>query len=278
MTTNVSANVERFSGLSNVYNNARPRPPHVLLQIIPSLVSYDHSVEAKTLTVVDLGCGTGLSTFFWKDTVAHVIGVEPNSDMIAKAEEVLKSLGPTHATFKFVQATSIATTLPDASVDIVTASQSLHWMEPEGTFKEVNRILKHGGVFAAFDCDWPPTLKSWKAEKAYREFVKGTKKIGKDKDLFKDVKKWQKEEHEERMKQSNQFSYVKELLIHNEEEGNADRLINLALSQGHVNTVLKSGVTKEQAGLEKLRKTVDETLGTSMSKWLWSYRVRYAIK
>jgi len=278
MDTDVSANVDRFTGLSNVYNNARPKPPPILLRILPSLISYDHAVDAKSLTVVDLGCGPGLSSFFWKDIVAHVIGVEPNLDMISKAEEVSKHIGSTQTTFKFVQATSTNTSLPADSVDIVTCSQSLHWMEPEGTFKEVQRILKPGGVFAAYDCDWPPTLKSWKAEKAYKDFVKGTKQIGVERNLFKDVKKWDKEEHEERMKNSNLFSYVKEILVHNEEEGNAERLINLALSQGHLNTVLRSGVTKEEIRFDHYKNIIEESLGHEMSSWLWSYRIRFAIK
>jgi SAM-dependent methyltransferase len=45
---------------------------------------------------------------------------------------------------------------PQALVDaLVTCSQSLHWMEPEPTFAEVARILRRGGVFAAYDYDWP---------------------------------------------------------------------------------------------------------------------------
>ncbi|MBV8225541.1 MAG: hypothetical protein JO232_10170 [Verrucomicrobia bacterium] len=39
---------------------------------------------------------------------------------------------------------------------MITASQSFHWMEPVSTLHEVARILRAGGVFAAYDCDWPP--------------------------------------------------------------------------------------------------------------------------
>jgi hypothetical protein len=91
-------------------------------------------------------------------------------------------------------------------------------MEPTSTFKEVARILKPGGVFVAIDCDWPPTLKSWKAEKAYRDFVKGSKKKGEAMNLFKDVQKWQKEEHLERIEASGQFSYCKQIMVHNQEQ------------------------------------------------------------
>ena len=35
-------------------------------------------------TVVDLGCGTGLSTLIWEAVSDRVIGVEPSGDMLAK--------------------------------------------------------------------------------------------------------------------------------------------------------------------------------------------------
>ena len=48
-----------------------------------------------------------------------------------------------------------ASTHAHASADIVTCSQSFHWMEPEPTLAEIARILRPGGVFAAYDYDWP---------------------------------------------------------------------------------------------------------------------------
>jgi SAM-dependent methyltransferase len=35
--------------------------------------------------VVDLGCGTGTSTFYWRGYADRVIGVEPNADMLTTA-------------------------------------------------------------------------------------------------------------------------------------------------------------------------------------------------
>ncbi len=39
-------------------------------------------------------------------------------------------------------------------------------METNGSFAEVARILRGGGVFAAYDCDWSQTLNA-EAEQAY---------------------------------------------------------------------------------------------------------------
>ena len=38
-------------------------------------------------TVVNLGCGTGLSTRVWEAVSDRVIGVEPSGDMLAVAQE-----------------------------------------------------------------------------------------------------------------------------------------------------------------------------------------------
>src|SRR4051794_19046780 len=60
------------------------------------------------------------------------------------------------------------TGLPDGCADIVTAAQSLHWMEPTATLAEIARILRPGGLFAAYDYDWPPTL-HWELDRLAQE-------------------------------------------------------------------------------------------------------------
>jgi len=151
-------------------------------------------------------------------------------------------------------------------------------MEPNSTFKEVHRILRPGGVFCAYDCDWPPTLKSYKAEMAYRKFTKQVKAKGKEMQLYKAVNKWKKEEHMERLQNTKLFTYVKEIVVHNIEEGNAERLVGLALSQGSTSTVLKNGIKKEDLGFLEFAKTAEEELGSAPSKFYWSYRIRIAVK
>jgi len=230
----------------------------------------------KIERIVDMGCGTGLSTFFWTDIAKEIIGIEPNKEMLNTAINESKVLGVSNV--KFIQGISSNTGLEDNSVDLLLCSQALHWMEPLGTFQEVARILKPGGVFAAFDCNWPPTVKNWEAEEAYIKFQKNTKAEGIKRSLFQDVKKWKKGEHLQRMKDCGHFSYVKEIVVHHQEEGNAERLINLALSQGGVSTVLKSGISQEELGIPHLREVAIKVLGNELTPWYWSYKVRVAIK
>jgi len=169
-----------------------------------------------------------------------------------------------------------ATGLPDGSADIVTASQALHWMEPEPTFTEVARILRSGGVFAALDCDWPPAM-DWEAEAAFNACLAECDAINRARGFTRDVTKWAKHEHLARMEASGRFRYVRELTLHNVEQGNAARLVGLTLSQGQVATVLKHGISEDEAGITRLREVAARTLGDEPRPWYFSYRMRIGI-
>src|SRR3954451_9435306 len=125
-------------GFASRYDRYRPRPPRPLLAV---LCRYAR-VERPAL-VVDLGCGTGLSTRVWSGVAERAIGVEPNSAMLAAA--------PPEPGVEYREAFAQDTGLGDGCADIVTCSQSLHWMDPEPTFAEAARIMRTGGVFAAYD-------------------------------------------------------------------------------------------------------------------------------
>ncbi len=103
----------------------------------------------------------------------------------------------------------------------MTASQALHWMEPKGTFDEVGRILRAGGVFAAIDCDWPPTM-GWEVEAAYRAFKRRAAALQHRHSLTSTSHRWTKEKHLRGCAQSGCFRFTKEFTIHGVEMGNAE--------------------------------------------------------
>lgn len=97
--------------------------------------------------------------------------------MRKEAEEYSTKLGLDGSRIKFIKGDSGNVSLENGSVDIVTCSQSLHWMEPTSTFQEIQRILRPGGVFAAFDCDWPPVINA-EAENLYAQFLDNVQVLG----------------------------------------------------------------------------------------------------
>jgi len=251
------ANVERFSGFSDTYDRHRPQPPAILIDVLTQIAG----IERPAL-VVDVGSGTGLSTRLWAGHADQVIGIEPGDDMRRQAEAQTTVPG-----VRYQPGSSTATGLPDACADIVTASQALHWMEPEPTFAEMARILRPGGAFAAIDCDWPPAM-HWEAEAAYDACMTRVNAINRERGFTREVRKWAKGEHLGRMQASGHFRYTREVVLHHVEMGNAERLVGLALSHG---------ITEADAGITELRAVAQRVLGDDPRPWYFSYRVRLGI-
>ena len=262
-----ASNIERFTGFAELYDRYRPHPPIILLDLLTQL--------AKVVTpklVVDLGCGTGLSSRFWSARARRVIGIGPADDMRRLAEMQNASRN-----VSFQKGLSHQTGLPEDCADIVTSSQSLHWMDPLPTFIEVARILRRGGVFAACDCDWPPTTSAWEADAAYNRCLERVLELENEHGVSDGLKRWSKEEHVVRMKASGCFRFTKEVVVHHVEEGNAERLIGLAQSQGSMMMLLKKGLSESDLGLDKLKEIAKQTLGDRSAPWYFSYRVRLGI-
>jgi SAM-dependent methyltransferase len=265
-----------WTGAAADYDAYRPRTPAVLLDLLPQLADI-----ARPRLVVDLGAGSGLSTFAWVGRADEVIGVEPNGDMrrVAQAKArppALSGAGDTRV--RFIAGVAHATGLPDACADLVTASQSLHWMEPSPTFAEIGRILRPGGVFAAYDYDWPVVIIP-ETDLLYAEFQTsldpffghapgdGVPRAG-----------YPKGEHEQRMRESGQFRLTREICVHSEERGDAERFIGLMLSNSGAILLQRGVVTAEQLNLDGFRERARALLGERERPWYFSYRVRYGVK
>jgi SAM-dependent methyltransferase len=261
------ANIERFEGVAPLYANVRPAPPQAILDILTQLAGV-----AKPRLVVDLGCGTGLSTRIWAGRAEQVVGVEPGADMRRQAEAQ-----STEPNIRYLEGFSHDTGLPDGCADIVTCSQSLHWMEPEPTFAEVARILRTGGVLAAYDNDWPPTCNP-EAEIAYTNFETRAVALSEARGLNRPIKHLNKESHLDRMRASGRFRYTKEIVLHHIEQGDAKRLVGLALSQGGVAVLFKNGMTEQEVGVPEFRRAVELAMGDRNVPFCFSYRMRVGIK
>lgn len=115
---------QRFTGLAGSYGRARPSYPAELVHWCLGLVPDPE-------LIVDLGCGTGISTRLFAASGKSVIGIDPNPDMLA----VARSEGG-----EFREGSSMHTGLPNASADLTIAGQAFHWFPIEETFQELARI------------------------------------------------------------------------------------------------------------------------------------------
>lgn len=266
MDKSFKKNADRFSGFADVYDSSRPEMPLYPIEIIKKYLG-----KAPD-TVIDLGCGTGLSSIIWRGNCKKLIGIEPSDDMLSQAVEKADE------TLSFRKGFGHDTGMSDSCADVVICSQSFHWMEPRSTLKEINRILKQGGVFATVDCDWPPVC-SLNAEKSYSIMYKKVKQIESDNPEVRDsFIRYPKDEHLSNIKASGYFSYAREIVFSNREKCNADRLIGLLLSQGSTQAILKRDPDAILDNLERFKSCVKTDFGDTEHDIEFSYRMRIGIK
>jgi SAM-dependent methyltransferase len=129
----VTDQTTRFTGRVEDYVKARPTYPRGVLPFLR-----DSCGLRATSVVADLGSGTGLFTQLLLESGATVNAVEPNDEMRAAAEKILGG----EPRFKSVAGRAEATTLADASVNLVTAAQAFHWFDAEAARVEIARIVR----------------------------------------------------------------------------------------------------------------------------------------
>lgn len=267
----MNANQDVFSQVAEHYDTYRPSAPKVL----PGLLAQLAQVAVPSL-VVDLGSGTGLSTFLWAKHTKAVLGIEPNNDMLKVARKKLGAL-PSNPVISFQQGEASQIGLPADCADIVTCSQSFHWMEPKSTLAEIARILRPGGVFAAYDYQWPPTV-NWRAEVAFNTFIDHAWALKEEPGVVQSYQIWPQNRQLQPLQASGHFRYTKELWLHHQETGNAERFIGLALSNGVIQDLQKGLLNEEEIGLSDFMQIVQETIGSQPIPWFFSYHVRIGIK
>jgi SAM-dependent methyltransferase len=218
--------------------------------------------------VVDLGCGTGLSTRAWSGVARQAIGIEPNAAMLAAAEEA--------PGVEYRTAYAQATGLNDCVADIVTCSQSFHWMEAPPTLAEAARILRPGGVFAAYDYDTPPAIDR-EVDEAFKAYLSRRREARTRRGIRQGADLWSKDGHLDRMRDSGRFGFCREVVLHSIEEGNAERVGGLARSLGSPVVDPDDPALELELRVEELEAAARGVLGERVVPFVFGYRVRLGV-
>lgn len=126
----------RFSDRVENYVRYRPGYPPEALNVLRSECGLE-----PTHVVADMASGTGIWTRMLLENGNPVFGIEPNAEMRKAGERLLAGFPK----FISVNGAAEATTLPDASVDFVTAAQAAHWFNRKAARQEFLRILQRRG-------------------------------------------------------------------------------------------------------------------------------------
>lgn len=149
---NEKASTALFTAKAEEYQKYRPSYPSAAVDLIYSVAG-----KLDTLSIADIGAGTGRMSGLLLERGSVVYGVEPNDDMRREAERLYLSNSRYHS----VAGTGENTTLPSSSVDVIVCAESFHWFDNESSKAEFRRILKPGGAVFLF---WNVSGKN-----AYRE-------------------------------------------------------------------------------------------------------------
>jgi len=103
--------------------------------------------------VLEVGCGTGALTRLiatWPN-VATVVAVDPARSLLDKARDLSQTL----SNISYQVADGRTLPFDDACFDVVVFDSTLcHVPEPERALAEAHRVLRRGGLLAAFDGDY----------------------------------------------------------------------------------------------------------------------------
>ena len=132
----VSNATSRFSDRVENYVRYRPGYPLEVLQTLRMQcgLTPEH-------IVADIASGTGIWTRILLENGNQVFGVEPNAEMRQAGEKLLAKFQQ----FASIEGTAEATTLPNQSMDFVTAAQAAHWFDRARARQEFIRVLKANG-------------------------------------------------------------------------------------------------------------------------------------
>ena len=126
---------DHFSAVARQYVQSRPTyPPELFDWLAQACTGHD--------LAWDVGAGNGQASVALAAHFAKVLATDLSGAQIAQAAP--------HERIEYRAAPADRSGLPDASADVVTIAQALHWFDCDPFYAEVRRVLKAGGLVAAW--------------------------------------------------------------------------------------------------------------------------------
>src|SRR5687768_3377362 len=126
---------DHFSSVARQYAQSRPTYPDALFAWLASCC-------AERRLAWDVGAGNGQASVALARHFARVLATDLSAEQIAQATP--------HERVEYRAAPAERSALPDQDTDLVTVAQALHWFDLDPFYREVRRVLKPAGVFAAW--------------------------------------------------------------------------------------------------------------------------------
>jgi len=126
---------DHFSDASSDYKAYRPQYPNELFEFLADL-------SPAKQNVWDCGCGNGQASVALAEYFQNVFASDASEAQIKQAEK--------KPNIQYSTSPAESMVASDNSLDMVSVAQAIHWFDHDKFFKEVDRVLKPGGVLAAW--------------------------------------------------------------------------------------------------------------------------------
>ena len=126
---------DHFSDIAGQYAAFRPTYP-------PELFDWLATVTPATAAAWDCAAGSGQATLELARRFDRVTATDASAAQLGQA--------PAHPRVSYRVAAAETSGLPDRSTDLVTVAQALHWLDLDGFYAEVRRVLVPGGTLAVW--------------------------------------------------------------------------------------------------------------------------------
>ncbi|HLQ54316.1 MAG TPA: hypothetical protein VK162_08590, partial [Streptosporangiaceae bacterium] len=141
-------------------------------------------------------------------------------------------------------------------------------LDAEPAIAEIARILRPGGLFAAYDYDWPPLI-GWEVDAAFLRVIEAAGV---------DPSRPEKARHVQNLTESGRFRAVREVFLHARQVARAAEIAQLPRVFGPAARRLGEGATEHDLGLDRFEGAVSGCLNPDANMMWWSYRIRVAVK
>lgn len=134
------SNAALFTTVAREYADFRPGYP-------PELFEWLARVSPAHAAVWDAGCGSGQASAALAELFSIVHATDVAAEQIAAAKP--------HPRIRYAVAPAEACGLPDASVDLVTVAQALHWFDVEAFYAEARRVARPEALLVVWNYPRP---------------------------------------------------------------------------------------------------------------------------
>lgn len=124
-----------FSAWAGLYARARPTYPDALFEHLAGLCP-------RRDTAWDCATGSGQAA---RGLAGHFRLVVASDRSLRQVQEAVR-----HPRIAYRVATAERSALPDRSMDLATVAAAIHWFDLEAYYRELTRVVRRGGVAAAW--------------------------------------------------------------------------------------------------------------------------------